>query len=173
MGTAGFWHVQLKGSANGDCCSRCPCALQLCHEQRATVCMTTMRLVAEATCMHMVTDLLCAGIAGAPFAHSVDGIQMHMAVNHFAHFLLFMELKDLLMSSSKPEFHSRVVNVSSLVHRGQTVMLDDLEWQTRAYNPVRCPLLHAAVEHWEACFATRMAELVASAAANGLSTVTA
>ena len=57
-----------------------------------------------------------------------------MAVNHFGHFALFSELKDLLIASSTPEFHSRVICVSSGVHSGSTVELDDLDWQRRKYG---------------------------------------
>jgi NAD(P)-dependent dehydrogenase (short-subunit alcohol dehydrogenase family) len=45
-----------------------------------------------------------------------DGFESQFGVNHLAHFLLFNLVKDLLLSSSTPEFNSRVVMVSSSGH---------------------------------------------------------
>ena len=66
------------------------------------------------------------------------------AVNHLAHFLLFQELRDLLLAGSQPERDSRVVNVSSGAHRRCTVHLDDLNFEARGYDPVRTG--HAALQ---------------------------
>jgi NAD(P)-dependent dehydrogenase (short-subunit alcohol dehydrogenase family) len=46
-----------------------------------------------------------------------DCHEMHFATNHLGHFLLFQILKPALLASSTPDFHSRVVNVASSVHR--------------------------------------------------------
>ncbi|KAF2797313.1 short-chain dehydrogenase/reductase-like protein [Melanomma pulvis-pyrius CBS 109.77] len=46
-----------------------------------------------------------------------DGHEMHFATNHLGHFLLFQLLKPALLASSTPDFHSRVVVVSSSAHR--------------------------------------------------------
>jgi NAD(P)-dependent dehydrogenase (short-subunit alcohol dehydrogenase family) len=54
-----------------------------------------------------------AGIMNAPFELTKDGYESQFAVCHIAHFLLFKKLQPLLLSSSTPEFNSRVVNVSS------------------------------------------------------------
>ena len=48
---------------------------------------------------------------------SEDGHEMHFATNHLGHFLLFQLLKSALLASSTPDFHSRVVIVSSSAHR--------------------------------------------------------
>lgn len=58
-----------------------------------------------------------------------------MGVNHLAHFLLFVLLRPLLLSSSTPDFASRVVNVSSSIHRFGAPDLSDLNWQTTQYDP--------------------------------------
>ncbi len=53
---------------------------------------------------------------------SADGLEMTMAVNHFAPFLLTTLLLDCLQSSAP----SRIINVSSRLHRGAKLRMDDL-----------------------------------------------
>jgi NAD(P)-dependent dehydrogenase (short-subunit alcohol dehydrogenase family) len=55
-----------------------------------------------------------------------DGFELQLGTNHLAHFLLFYLLKDLLISSSTPEFNSRLVNVASAGHKYAKVNFDDL-----------------------------------------------
>jgi NAD(P)-dependent dehydrogenase (short-subunit alcohol dehydrogenase family) len=58
-----------------------------------------------------------------------DGNELQFQTNHLAHFLLFYRLKDLLLSSSTPEFHSRVVNVSTSAHRYSPLKLDNINFK--------------------------------------------
>lgn len=51
-----------------------------------------------------------------------------------AHFALFQALKDALLASSTPEFHSRVVMLSSMVHSMSTFNFDDYNFQTTPYD---------------------------------------
>jgi len=79
-----------------------------------------------------------AGIMAIPEEKTEDGFEKQFGTNHLAHFLLFQLLKPALLSSSTPEFHSRVVSVSSLGHRYNNidldnVMLDDAYEPNRAY----------------------------------------
>ncbi|KAI8633716.1 NAD(P)-binding protein [Xylariaceae sp. FL1651] len=67
-----------------------------------------------------------AGVMDTPEQRTKDGFELQFGTNHLAHFLLFYLLKDLLLASSTPEFHSRVVNVSSTGHRYGPVHLDNL-----------------------------------------------
>ena len=53
-----------------------------------------------------------AGVMGLSKTRSIDGNEMHMATNHFGHFLLTLLLLQRL-KESKP---SRIVNVSSVGH---------------------------------------------------------
>jgi len=76
-----------------------------------------------------------AGVRHLPEGRTEDGFETQFAVNHLAHFLLFEKLKPLLLASSTPEFHARVVAVSSTAHRQEPMRLDDLNWTQRAYNP--------------------------------------
>jgi NAD(P)-dependent dehydrogenase (short-subunit alcohol dehydrogenase family) len=71
-----------------------------------------------------------AGVGGIDRGESRDGYELHMAVNHLAHFLLTGRLLPLLRESAP----ARVVNVAS---GAQTeVDFDDL-FLERGYNPMR------------------------------------
>lgn len=59
-----------------------------------------------------------------PEERSKDGFELQFATDHLFHFLLFYLLKDTLLASSMPQFHSRVVSVSSAAHRYAPVQLD-------------------------------------------------
>ncbi|KAI1662619.1 short-chain dehydrogenase [Daldinia decipiens] len=67
-----------------------------------------------------------AGVMKTPESRTKDGFELQFGTNHLSHFLLFYLLKDLLLASSTAEFHSRVVNVSSLGHRYSGVSFDNL-----------------------------------------------
>ena len=54
-----------------------------------------------------------AGTLGLPFQLTEDGIESHMAGNYFSHFALTARLFPLLLKTP----HSRVVSLSSVVHR--------------------------------------------------------
>jgi len=66
------------------------------------------------------------GIANIPHALSDDGFEMQFAVNHLAHFYLFELLKPLLLRSSVPDFHSRVVTIASTAHAFSTVQFGNI-----------------------------------------------
>jgi NAD(P)-dependent dehydrogenase (short-subunit alcohol dehydrogenase family) len=63
-----------------------------------------------------------------PESRTKDGFELQFGTNHLAHFLLFYLLKDLMLESSTPEFHSRVVDVSSAAHRYHPVALDNINF---------------------------------------------
>jgi NAD(P)-dependent dehydrogenase (short-subunit alcohol dehydrogenase family) len=63
---------------------------------------------------------------------SADGIEMTFAVNHLGYFLLTELLLDLLKASAP----SRIVNVASEAHRGQSLDFTDLQ-SARGYVPLR------------------------------------
>ena len=74
--------------------------------------------------------------AGAVFArrqHSVDGIEMTLALNHLAPFLL----TNLLMSSLKASDSARVVTVSSMAHAGARIPFDDMNQEHTMYQGFR------------------------------------
>ncbi|KAH7411380.1 WW domain-containing oxidoreductase [Cadophora sp. MPI-SDFR-AT-0126] len=76
-----------------------------------------------------------AGIMAAPFAETEDGFESQFGTNHLAHFLFFNLLKDILIASSTSDFHSRVVNVSSLGHLECDVFRGDYNFDKEEYTP--------------------------------------
>ncbi len=73
---------------------------------------------------------------------SVDGIEMTMAINYFAPFLL----TNLLLERLKESAPARVVNVSSTAHFAGRIRLEDFDgsWRTsgwRAYNASKLALV--------------------------------
>jgi len=92
------------------------------------------RLAQEFRARHDRLDVLINN-AGAMFPRrreSVDGIEMTLALNHLAPFLL----TNLLLDTLKASALSRIVTVSSGAHLGARVYFDDLQF-TRRYGPWR------------------------------------
>jgi NAD(P)-dependent dehydrogenase (short-subunit alcohol dehydrogenase family) len=58
---------------------------------------------------------------------SVDGIEMHFAVNHLAPFLLTNLLLDIIIKSSP----SRIINTSSNAHRRARLQFEDIEFSKK------------------------------------------
>ncbi|KAJ6026476.1 uncharacterized protein N7446_004926 [Penicillium canescens] len=59
-----------------------------------------------------------AGIMAVPgLEFTKNGHELQFGTNHLSHFLLFQLLKPALLAATTPNFHSRVVNVSSSAHR--------------------------------------------------------
>lgn len=69
-----------------------------------------------------------AGIMACPEAKTADGFESQFSINYLGHFLLYKLLKQSLLSSSTPEFQSRVVNVSSAGHHMSSVVLDNINF---------------------------------------------
>lgn len=67
-----------------------------------------------------------AGVLGAPYQLTEDGIETHFATNHLGHFAL----TNLLL----PLLRDRVVVTSSREHRSGRLDLDDLGWERRGYR---------------------------------------
>ena len=68
-----------------------------------------------------------AGVLGAPFALTPQGVETHFATNHLGHFAL----ANLLL----PVIRDRVVVTSSREHRRATgIDLDDLAWERTPYR---------------------------------------
>jgi NAD(P)-dependent dehydrogenase (short-subunit alcohol dehydrogenase family) len=73
---------------------------------------------------HAHLDLLInnAGVMGTPYRQTADGFELQMATNHLGHFALTGLLFDRLVTTPR----SRVVTVSSLLHRGGQIPFDDV-----------------------------------------------
>ncbi len=81
---------------------------------------------------HARLDVLVnnAGIMGAPHGLTPDGVELHMATNHLGHFALTGLLLDRIVTTER----SRIVSVSSQVHRMGHLRTDDVAGTRRA-NP--------------------------------------
>lgn len=77
-------------------------------------------------------DLLInnAGVMALPFQKTADGFEMQLGINHFGHFALTGRLLDLLEATAD----SRIVTVSSGLHRSGTMDFDNLNWE-EGYDP--------------------------------------
>ncbi|GAB3350697.1 oxidoreductase [Chromohalobacter beijerinckii] len=74
-----------------------------------------------------------AGIMALPrLERTRDGFERQLGVNYLGHFLLTSELLPLLTAATAP----RVVQLSSLAHRGGRIAFDDLNGETH-YDPWR------------------------------------
>jgi NAD(P)-dependent dehydrogenase (short-subunit alcohol dehydrogenase family) len=69
--------------------------------------------------------IFVTGVRGCPKSKTNDGFELHFGINHLGHFALFLALKDVLMASSTPSFHSRVVSLSSSGHRESGIRFHD------------------------------------------------
>jgi len=74
-----------------------------------------------------------AAVMNTPESKTKDGFELQFGTNHLSHFLLFYLLKDLLLTSSTPKFHSRVINVASKGHSYSACRLDNINF-TGIYN---------------------------------------
>jgi NAD(P)-dependent dehydrogenase (short-subunit alcohol dehydrogenase family) len=81
--------------------------------------------------------LVCnAGIMAAPYEKTKDGFESQFQTNHLSHFLLFNLLKDTMLKSSTPDFHSRVVTVSSTGHAAGEVQFGNYDFSDgKDYTP--------------------------------------
>lgn len=86
-------------------------------------------ILATETALHVLVNN--AGIYGMSEKKlTADGLELTMATNHFGHFLLTNMLLGLLKASAP----SRVVNVSSMLHRLYTSLdPDDLNYEKKPY----------------------------------------
>lgn len=73
-----------------------------------------------------------AGAAVRARTLSADGIEMTVAANHLGAALLTLLLLDLLKASAP----SRIINVSSEAQRRVRLDMNDLQFETRKYNPL-------------------------------------
>lgn len=70
-----------------------------------------------------------AGVMACPYAHTQDGFEMHIGVNHLGHFALTAHLLPLLQQTPG----SRLVNTASLAHKAGKLDFMDLNWEKRKY----------------------------------------
>lgn len=104
------------------------------------------RFAGDFAAKHAKLDVLVnnAGVMALPERRTTDGFEMQVGTNHLGHFALTGYLLDLLRKTP----NSRVITVSSLVHRMGEVDLADLNWEARSYDK------------WRAYFQSKLANLM-------------
>jgi NAD(P)-dependent dehydrogenase (short-subunit alcohol dehydrogenase family) len=87
---------------------------------------------------HTLNAIICnAGVMFVPHEPTEDGFEAHLGINHLAHFLLFQELKQLLIAgAAESKSLSRVVCVSSSGHRFSGIDFDDINFDRKEYDAV-------------------------------------
>lgn len=104
-----------------------------------------MDLASLSSIRHAVTSFLSqsdklnilinnGGVMATPESRTEDGFETQFGTNHLGHFLLFQLLKPLLLRSATPQFHSRVVSVTSSAHRKSGIRFGDLHFETEKYD---------------------------------------
>lgn len=80
-------------------------------------------------------DLLInnAGVMIPPYSKTKDGFELQIGTNHFGHFVLTIQLLDVLERT----INSRIVNVSSAAHKYGNINFNDLNWENRKYKSWR------------------------------------
>jgi len=74
-----------------------------------------------------------AGIMTTPFFLTKDGYEAQFATNHLGHFALTSQLFDLIKSSP----NARIVNVSSIAHKGGIINFGDVNYSNGTkYSPI-------------------------------------
>ncbi|GAQ02856.1 retinol dehydrogenase 12 [Aspergillus lentulus] len=74
------------------------------------------------------------GVMATPEGRTENGFETQFGTNHLGHFLLFELLKPILLRSATPQFHSRVVGVTSSAHRKSGVRFGDLQFEIEKYD---------------------------------------
>ncbi len=70
-----------------------------------------------------------AGVMAAPFGRTADGFETQFGTNHLGHFVLVNRIASLVKSGG------RVVIVASSAHRMAPFSLDDLNFESKTYEP--------------------------------------
>jgi NAD(P)-dependent dehydrogenase (short-subunit alcohol dehydrogenase family) len=98
-------------------------SLELLHLDLADL-VSVRRAAAEVLTGHARLDILVnnAGVMGTPYRQTADGFELQMATNHLGHFALTGLLLDRIVTTER----SRIVTVSSLMHRMGRLRPDDV-----------------------------------------------
>ncbi|KAF2098742.1 putative short-chain dehydrogenase [Rhizodiscina lignyota] len=96
-----------------------------------------------------------AGIMATPESKSDDGFELQFAVNHLAHFILATLLLPALLTSSAPDFNSRVVFVSSSSHRYSSIHWDNVNLEGE-YDPYIAYGQSKTAEVWTSNYVDRV-----------------
>ncbi|KAF6800955.1 short-chain dehydrogenase [Colletotrichum sojae] len=81
--------------------------------------------------------VLNAGVMFCPEGKTPDNFETHITINYLGHFLLFNLLRPALLAAASPSFGSRVISLTSALHRLGPLDLDDLHFAKNPYHPLR------------------------------------
>eukprot|EP01025_Chloroclados_australasicus_P020470 TRINITY_DN21573_c0_g1_i1.p1 TRINITY_DN21573_c0_g1~~TRINITY_DN21573_c0_g1_i1.p1 ORF type:complete len:262 (-),score=14.45 TRINITY_DN21573_c0_g1_i1:170-955(-) len=77
--------------------------------------------------------ILNAGIMASPQSYTQAGFELQIGTNHFGHFALTQQL---LPKMKAQDFESRIITVSSSLHKKGQIVLEDLHYRKgRQYDP--------------------------------------
>lgn len=74
-----------------------------------------------------------AGIMTVPYGKTDDGFELQNGVNHLGHFVLTAKLFDMLKQT--PD--ARIVNISSIAHKGGKINFDNYLFENGGYNKIK------------------------------------
>lgn len=122
---AAYIRLQTKGSEGAGMVE----VVQLDLASLASVRKCAQHLLDTQTRIHILVNN--AGVCFYPKAVTEDGFEMHMAVNHFGHFLLTCLLLPRIIRSGT----ARIVIVASSFHYvAKRIHFEDLHWEKRQYS---------------------------------------
>ncbi|CAI0653947.1 unnamed protein product [Colletotrichum noveboracense] len=110
--------------------------LEMSLDSLASVCNAAQAFLAK-TNNKINILILNAAVMACPKSSTIDGFETHFATNHLGHFLLFRLLQPALLASSSPSFNSRVVSVTSSLHRLGPIDFSDFNYDHLPYHPLR------------------------------------
>ncbi|KAF4921502.1 Retinol dehydrogenase 12 [Colletotrichum viniferum] len=110
--------------------------LEMSLDSLASVCNAAQSFLAKTNNkIHIL--ILNAGVMACPKGSTTDGFETHFATNHLGHFLLFRLLQPALLASASPSFNSRVVSITSSLHRLGPIDFNDFNYDHLPYHPLR------------------------------------
>ncbi|KAF4907039.1 Retinol dehydrogenase 12 [Colletotrichum fructicola] len=110
--------------------------LEMSLDSLASVCNAAQTFLAK-TNNKINILILNAGVMACPKGSTIDGFETHFATNHLGHFLLFRLLQPALIACSSNSFNSRVVSVTSSLHRLGPIDFEDFNYGHLPYHPLR------------------------------------
>lgn len=125
--------LKLANAVRAEICQRVAGANVAVHELDLASLRSVRKFAAEYRELYGTRRLdvlvLNAGVMGVPWHLTEDGLETHMAVNHYGHFALTLLLLDRLQATPR----SRIIVVSSKSHRWVRLRPDDMNGKRR-YN---------------------------------------
>lgn len=128
--TIGVRNVEAGRAAADDIAATTGSSVRVAHLDLADLAGVRAFAAAWSGPLHLLVNN--AGIMAVPtLERTVDGHESQLGTNHLGHFALTTGLYDALVAAGG----ARIVSVSSSGHRASPVVLDDLDYERREYDP--------------------------------------